>query len=190
MNLSILGKISTIIKYLFSSFLSIEIFIFTLLLFLVLLLTINKNNKFLHACIIAIYIGFLIGIIISYNTYVGTCVDSFTKGIMNYIYFPSPFAYFFIILFSTVVLIYSIYNKKLSKVKKIINYILFNLMYFLFMSFIAIASSEKLDLVDKTNLYSNDIVLSIVQVSNFLLVIWIIFTLFYRLFLYFKKKYD
>ena len=39
-------------------------------------------------------------------------------------------------------------------------------------------------------LYENDIILSIVQISNFILVIWIIITGFYWLYRYFHNKYD
>lgn len=58
------------------------------------------------------------------------------------------------------------------------------------MSFIALAAYDSVDLVDVTNLYQNDTILSLVQVSNFLLVIWLFFTGFYYLYKYFKKKYD
>ena len=67
--------------------------------------------------LIAIIIILILGIVISYNMYVQNCFDSFFKAVLNYIYFPSTIAYFFIILFVTIMLIYSIYSKKLTKVK-------------------------------------------------------------------------
>jgi len=39
-------------------------------------------------------------------------------------------------------------------------------------------------------LYTNNTILSLVQISNLLLLIWFIYTMFYKLFLYFKKKFD
>ena len=42
----------------------------------------------------------------------------------------------------------------------------------------------------KATLYQNDTILSIVQVSNFIFVLWILITAFYYLYKYFKKKYD
>ena len=79
MNLSLFGKIGLIFKYIFSSFLSIEILVLSLLLFCILLFSINSRNKYFQLCSVGIYIGFLIGIIISYNMYVKTCFDSFFK---------------------------------------------------------------------------------------------------------------
>ena len=190
MELSLFDKIGLIFKYMFSSFLSIEIFVLSLLLFCILLFSINSRNKFFQLCSVGIYIGFLIGIIISYNMYVKSCLDSFFKAILNYIYFPSTIAYFFIILFVTGLLIYSIYTKKLTKIKKIINYVFFCLLHFFFMSFIALASYDKIDIMDKSVVYQNNTILSIVQISNFIFVLWIFITVFYHLYKYFKKKYD
>ncbi len=190
MNLSLFGKIGLIFKYMFSSFLSIEILVLSLLLFCILLFSINSRNKYFQLCSVGVYIGFLVGIIISYNMYVKSCFDSFFKAILNYIYFPSTIVYFFIILFVTIQLIYSIYSSKITKVKKIINYAFFCILYFFFMSFIALASYDRVDIMDKATLYQNDTILSIVQVSNFIFVLWIIITAFYYLYKYFKKKYD
>ena len=58
------------------------------------------------------------------------------------------------------------------------------------MSFIALASYDKVDIMEKSILYQNDTILSVVQVSNFLFVLWILITIFYYLYKYFKKKFD
>ena len=190
MNLSLFGKFETIFKYIFSSFLSIEMFILSLLLFLILIINLKRNNHLVQMIAIGIYIGFVIGILISYSNYVKTCVDSFVKAIMNYIYFPSTIVYFFIIIFVTGLILYTLFNKQMTVFKKIINYLFFSILYFFFFSFIALAAYDSVDLVDISKLYQNETILSLVQISNFILVLWILFTGFYHLFRYFKKKYD
>lgn len=190
MNLSLIEKFETISKYIFSSFLSIEMFILSLLLFLILVINLRRNNKIVQMVAIGIYIGFVIGILISYSTYVKTCVDSFTKAVMNYIYFPSTIVYFFIIIFVTILILYTLFSKKMTQFKKIINYLFFSVLYFFFISFIALAAYDSVDLVDVTVLYQNETVLSLVQISNFILLVWLIFTGFYHLYKFFRKKYD
>jgi len=190
MNLSLIDKIGTIFKYIFSSFLSIEMFILSLLLFVILVYNLKRKNTLVQMIAIGIYIGFIIGIFVSYTTYVKTCVDSFVKGVMNYIYFPSPIVYFFIIIFVTVMILITLFSRKLTMFKKVINYLVFSILYFLFMSFIAIGAYNGIDLAEITLLYQNDTVLSIVQISNLLLLIWLIYTGFYHLFKHFKNKYD
>ena len=190
MNLSLFEKFGVIFRYIFSSFLSIEMFILCLLLFIILVVNLKRNNFFIQRIAIGIFIGFVIGILISYSTYVQTCVDSFVKEILNYIYFPSTIIYFFIILFVSVMILWTLFSKKLSHFKKIINYLFFCVLYFFFMAFVALAAYDGVDLVDIAKLYQNDTILCLVQVSNFILLLWTLFTGFYWLFLYLKKKYD
>ena len=132
MNLSLLEKLGIIFKYIFSSFLSIEMFVLSLLLFIILIVNLKKDNELVQMIAIGIYIGFIIGILISYSTYVKTCVNSFVKAIMNYVYFPSTIVYFFIILFVTVMILYTLFSKQLTIFKKIINYAFFSILYFFF----------------------------------------------------------
>ena len=190
MDMSIFDKVGTIFKYAFSSFMGIEIFIICLLLFLILIFNIKRNNK-IYTIIISVILPFLLFVILmGYHEYTYQCITTLFKYIMNYIYFPSTIVYFFIMLFVVVLLLYTIITKKMSNFKKIINYILFSLMLFLYMLFISLVIHNSLNLVDKVSLYKNNLILSIVQISNFLLVVWCIFTIFYHLYLYFKNKFD
>lgn len=190
MNLSVIEKLGVIFKYLFSSFLSIELFIISFLLLIILIINIKRKNIFVQIIAVGIFLGFVLGIFISYTTYVKSSIDSFVKAILNYIYFPSTIVYFFIMVFVTVMLVYSLFSKKIGNVKRIINFATFCLLYFFFMSFLSLSSYNAIDLIDLTSLYENNIILSLVQVSNWVLFIWLIYTGFYHLYLFFKKKFD
>ena len=190
MNLSLIEKFGIVFKYIFSSFLSIELFILSLLLFLILIFNVKRNRLFVQMLAIGVYIGFVLGILISYTTYVKTSVNSFVKTIMNYIYFPSTVVYFFIMLFVTIMILTTLFSKRLNSFKKIVNYSFFSLLYFFFMAFITLCAYDNVDMIDTAVLYQNNVILSIVQISNFILLLWILFTCFYNLFQYFKKKYD
>lgn len=190
MNMSLLEKVLLIIKYMFSSFLSIEMFIFSLLLFCILIFNIKRKSIVVNLATIGIYLGFLGGVVISYHTYVKACIDAFFKSIMSYIYFPSTLAYFFIILFVTIMLFKTVFSEKMTSFKRVINYIFFSILYFFFMSFVAVAAYDGVDLANTVELYKNEVVLSLVQISNLILVVWVVFTFFYKLYLFFKRKYD
>ena len=45
-------------------------------------------------------------------------------------------------------------------------------------------------LMDLSSVYNDEVILSIVQISNLLFVIWIIVTGFYKLYNFYKKKFD
>ena len=93
-------------------------------------------------------------------------------------------------IFVTGMILYTLFSKKLGMIKKIFNYFTFSLLYFFFVSFLSLCSYDMIDMMDTAKLYENNIILSIVQFSNAILLGWIIITGFYHLFLYFKKKFD
>lgn len=190
MNLTFFDKLMVIFKYTFSSFLAIELLLFSALLFVILILNMKRKVKVVTFSAIGIYMGLLIGTMIAYNEYVFACVKAFFKAIIEFVCFPSTVAFFFTMVFITTIMVYTLFSKKLSNFKRVINYLVFSLIYFLFMSFIAITAYSDINLESTISLYTNDYVIAIVQASNLLLVIWAVFTLFYRLYLYFKKKYD
>ena len=174
----------------FSSFLSIELLLFSTLLFVILIVNLKSEKKFITYAAIVVYLGLLIGTLLAYGDYVILSVKEFFKMIIKYLCFPTPVAFFTTIVAVTVIMIYTLFSKKLTNFKKIFNYLLFSIIYFLFTSFVALASYNKLDLSSSVSLYSNDNILVVVQASNFLLIFWIIFTFFYRLYDYFKERFD
>lgn len=190
MELNLIEKFSTIFKFTFSSFLSIEMLLISVLLLIILIVNLKQKNKSFQFIALAIYLGFVLGIMVSYTSYVKTCIDTFVKAILNYIYFPSTIVYFFIIIFVTIMIIYSIFSNKMSGFKKIFNFISFSMIYFFFMSFISLAAYDGIDIGNVSLLYQNNTILSLVQISNLVLFIWVLFTCFYHLFLYFKRNYD
>ena len=190
MSMSLFDKLKIIFEYMFSSFLPIEMLVLSLLLLCILLVNIKVNNKYINIAAIGIYLGFILGIIISYSDYVKLCINGFVKSILNYIFFPSTFVYFLIFLFVTGLMIYTIFNKKMKKVKKVVNYVCFTALYFLFMSFVVLSVYSGVDIYDTIALYKNEIILALVQVSNLLFLIWILFTIFYELYQFYKRKFD
>ena len=190
MDLTFIDKILIIFKYTFSSFLAIELFLFSALLFIILIVNLKRKKRIITFSAIGIYLGILIGTFIAYNEYILGCIKAFFKLIVEFVCFPSTVAFFFTIILMTIVMIYSLFSKRLTNFKKIINYLFFSILYFLFMSFIVVTAYSDINLESNISLYTNDYVLAIVQCSNVLLLIWILFTLFYRLYIYFKKKYD
>lgn len=190
MLLTLFEKIGLVFKTVFSSFASVELFIIILLLFSFLVINAKVNNKIVKYGFLTLVVGFIIGVI-SFNTaYAGYCFDYLLKCIMSYIYFPSTVIYFLIVILATILVIISVFSKKISVVMKCVYAAFFSFIYLLFFNFILVIIEAKLDLADKVSLYQNNTVLSIVQISNLVFVIWLLVILFYKLFIFFKKKYD
>ena len=190
MELGFLEKMRIIFKLLFSSFMSIEILIFFLLLFLLLIFNIKIKNKIVPIALSVVCISLMLSFMIGFSSYTITCVDSFIMKVMDYYYFPSTVVFFFICLFMIGVFIYTLFSKKLNTLKKVINYLCSIVVFLFFSLFTCIAIVNKLDLADQIALYENKQIITVVQVSNLVVLFWIIVTVFYYLYLFFKKKFD
>ncbi len=190
MEMTIIDKFILIFKYITSSFMGIELFLLSLLLFLFTFLNIKKNSKIVKVMSIVLCLGFLIGIIVTYKSYAIESIDSFIKFILSYLYFPSMVVYFFIILFVTIEIIITILSKKMSKCKKTVNMVVFSFLYFCFMAVVSLALTNNLNLSSTVDLYTNNTVLSFIQVSNLAFSFWLEYTILYYFYIFLQKKFD
>lgn len=189
MFLTLLEKITTVFTNAFSSFAGVESTIIVLLLFLFLVLNAKFDNKIVKCGFLVIVLSIIFTTVYLNQSYAVYSIDYLIKAIMNYIYFPSTVIYFVIVICSGIFMIISNF-RKCSKFRKVLDSIFFSSIYFLFFNFIIAVSNAGLDLADKVSLYKNDLVLSIIQLSNLIFVVWLIVMFFYKLYNFFKKKYD
>ena len=61
MDLNLIEKFKVIFQYMFSSFLSIEMLVLSLLVFLILLINVKKDNHIVQVVAVGVYLGFVIG---------------------------------------------------------------------------------------------------------------------------------
>lgn len=190
MELGILEKMKIIFDLLFSSFMFLEILLFFLLLFILLVVNIKVKNRIILVVIsVLVFVGIVVfGVL--FSPYVFSCIDSFLLKAMEYYYFPSTVIFFFIFLIAVLDFIYTMFSKKLKSFKKIVNYLYVVGTFFFFIVFIGLATVNNIDLGDVVTLYQNKQILSVVQVSNLLFLVWGIVSVFYYLFIFFQKKFD
>ena len=187
MNLSILDKIFDVLKMTFSSFLGIELFLLCTFFLVISIFNIKQKEKVVNYFTLTIFSMFIILLIIFNLDYTGYCIDKVLKLVLKYIYFPSTVVYFYMEVLVVIILMITIFSEKITNFKKIFNYVVFTLFNLLFFLFISVISYSKIDLASTVDLYSNDSILSLVQVSNILFVMWFLFTFFYNLYKYFKR---
>ncbi len=181
MEMTVIDKIVLIFKYTISSFMGIELFLLSLLLFLFTILNIKKNNKIVKIISIILCLGFLIGLMIAYRSYAMQSIDSLIQMLLSYLYFPSMVVYFFIILTTTIAFIFTILSKKMGKIKKIINCIILS---------ISLATKNGIDLSVVNELYKNETILSFIQISNIIFFLWVEYTCLYHFYKFLEKKFD
>lgn len=190
MALNLSEKIKFVLQSMFSSFMTIELFLIGFLLFIFLFISINRNEKVIKIFSIFLYLLFFALICAFYSDYTIQSIDGVIKYIMNYIYFPSLAMYFVIMVFVTIMMVYTLFSKKMTMFLKRCNVILFSILYIFYIQVIGQVAGNKIYFTTSVEIYKNETILSLVQVSNFLLLVWIIFMLFYCFYKYCKKRLD
>ena len=182
--LTLLDKIEVLGKLLFSSPAIIGIFAFSLVLMIVLFFNNKLNKKIIKTIFIVIYLGVFGYTFFKYGGYFLTSIDSFITLFMANIYFPTIPVYVFIMIISFIIMIFTLSTKNKSKIIKIINIVFFTLIQMLFVIFIFVVESTKIDVSSNQNIYTNEQTLSLLELGMGLFVIWIIILL---VILYLKK---
>ena len=78
----------------------------------------------------------------------------------------------------------------MGNIKKGFNYCCSTFVFLLFSMFISLIIQGSLDMADPVALYQNKQILSIVQLSNLVVLFWFIVSFFYNLYLFFRRKFD
>jgi len=190
MNLSIFGKIGTIFKYFTSSYLGIEMFILSLILILFLIFNIRKRNILASFIVTAVIILMFLFVIGGYINFAGECLKAFIKYVMRYYYFPNVAVYFTSVFIMMIILVYTSYTKKIDEKKRTFNIVVLGLVLMNFLALISHTIFDKVELTLTYKIYEDDLILSCVQISNFLILIYIVVTIIYYIYKYLKKKYD
>ncbi|MBQ3469273.1 MAG: hypothetical protein IJH18_04415 [Bacilli bacterium] len=190
MEMTFFDKVALVIKYILSSFMTIEISILCLLLFIFIFLNIKTNDKKVKIATVFCFLIFIAVIIACYSNYVSASFKVLTKAVLHYIYFPSMAAYFFMMVLVTAVLIYSIVSKTMDKKIKVLNIVVACLEYLLFVLVISVCVTNNINLKADEMIYQNKNILALVQTSNVILFFYLEILVLYKLYNYFKKKFD
>lgn len=190
MELSIFDKIGEILKYFTRSFLGIEMFILSLVLIIFLILNLKKKSLKINLVLTEIIVFIMIFIIGGYESFIKSCLKTFVKYIIYLYYFPNIAVYFMSVIFTTVILIFTMYTKKIEYKKKVFNIVTIGLILTNFLALISHTISEGIKLTLSVKIYKDTLILSCIEVSNLLLCIYIIVTIVYYLYRYLKKTYD
>lgn len=163
-------NISNVFKTIFSSPLFIKILLLTAVLLLVMLFFALFKSKFSKQISVSI---FAITILLLTLSNIGFFISTIDKVIENYIkiiYFPSCYVYM-VLLTITDISMFIILYKDISKKSKI--YIILNLLYFFIYQYllfviIRLVVANDIDIFERTQLYSNVQLTSLLQLSSYL----------------------
>lgn len=104
---------------------------------------------------------------------------SVTNNLVNNLfinfYFPSIYVYLFIMIFSGFVFMFILLNKKISKIYKIVTNVYFYILNFIFILFVDVILKNDIDIFSKESLFTNNICLSLLELSTLLFFVYLVF---------------
>jgi len=174
---SLMEKITMLMKLISSSplFLILSVIGILFLIFSIIYIGLNKKiNKWIFISI-AILIIFLI--LISYGNIVFKIIDVIIDSIFMALYFPSLPIYVSVLIVSNICFIISMFNKKHSKVQKIINSSNSIILDFFLILIIDVVSKNNIDIYEEINLFTNSTLLILLELSMGIFISWILINL-------------
>ena len=179
MDLSIIEQIMTFITLPFQSFLTIEILLIFIILYIFVLYNEKRQSKKVKVTLTALIIFFLL-LVFYFSDDIIDVLSEIIKTIMRCFYFPNIVFYILTVIISLIILIYTVLKEKITKLNKIITYTFTIIHLFLFTNFISLAITNDLSLIDNANIYQHDQMFVIVLFSQIIFILLIIYKLIYH----------
>lgn len=180
MDLSLIDQLLTFITLPFQSFLTIEILLIFIILYIFVLYNEKRQNKKVKIALIALIVFFFSLLVFYFSEDIINVLSEIIKTIMRCFYFPNIIFYLLTAVISLVLLIYTMLKKNLIKLNRIITYTLTTIHLYLFTNFISRAISMNLSLIDTANIYQQDDMFVIVLASQIIFIILIIYKIIYH----------
>lgn len=180
MDLSIIEKLITFITLPFQSFLTIEILLIFLLILIFLIYNEKRQNKKVKYAITVLLIFFFSLLAFYFSEDIVTVLSEIVKTIMRCFYFPNIVFYILTAVISLVILIYTILKNNLTKLNKIITYVLTLIHLYLFTNFISLAITNNTSLTNTANIYQHDNMFIIVLFSQIIFIMLILYKVIYH----------
>lgn len=187
MDLSFIDKLITFITLPFTSFLSIEILLIFIILYIFLVYNEKRRNKKVKITLISLIIFFFSLLVFYFQEDIISVLSEIIKTFMRCFYFPNIVFYILTAIISLIILIYTNLKSNLIKLNKIITYTLTIIHLYLFTNFISLAMTNNISLIDTANIYQHDNMFVIVLFSQIIFILLIIYKVIYH-FCYIRRE--
>jgi len=153
-----------------------------------LFITTNRHNREESKKVyILLYVIALIALIIRYNSYFMNFIDYFMNHVFILIYFPNLAVYLLAIIITNIIMWKTLFKSD-DKALKVINTIAFCSIHYLFILLLSVIASKGLDIFEMTSIYGNKTAYTLIELSSFAFVIWILLMTIYLTIRKFQTK--
>lgn len=168
--------------------LSIIMLIFLIFLAYIYISTNKKNAKITKKLSIGLYLFLFLFIIIAYNSQIFDFLDYMMNNFFIMIYFPNLAIYFAAIVISNIIVLVSIFNKKIDKLIKNINIVVYTIISFIFLLLIGVIIDKDLNIYSTKSIYGSTNAHGLISLTALIFMIWIIFLTIYHFIRKYQRK--
>ena len=172
--LSLMTKLQTVFDLITSRNLYLMILAVVVFLTIIFITTNGSNRKQSRRTYILIYLAGFIFIAFQYGSSFMTLLDYAINEVFITYYFPNIVIYLIMLIITNIVLFKTIFSSKADFKLKVINSTAFAIIMYLFILAIAQITNLELDVFNITELYSSNEVRSLLELSMFIFVFWMV----------------
>lgn len=172
--LSLFEKIKSLVDLVSSSYFFMFILFIFVLISIYLFNTIKKDEIKTKKTYIYIYSIIMFATMIIYNSQIFDLFDYLINNIFIILCFPNLATYILMILILNIVIIKTVFSKKVKKYVKLTNIIVYSSIHFILILILDIINKNNIDVYDQTSLYSNQELLNLVSITIIIFISWLI----------------
>lgn len=150
----------------------------------------GSNRKQSRKAYILLYLAAFIFIAVQYGSSFMTLVDYAINEVFITYYFPNIVIYLIMLIITNIVLFKTIFSDKVDFKLKVINSTAFAIIMYLFILAISSINNLNLDVFNITELYSSNAVRSLLELSMFIFVFWMVVLIVYHLIRKYQYKHN
>ena len=188
--LSLMTKLQTVFDLITSKNLYLMILAAIVILTIIFITTNGSNRKQSKRTYILLYLAGFIFIALEYGSSFMTLVDYAINEVFIIYYFPNIVIYLIMLIITNVVLFKTIFSNKADFKLKVINSAAFAIIMYLFILAISQIATLNLDVFNITELYSSNAVRSLLELSMFIFVFWMVVLIVYHLIRKYQYKHN
>lgn len=188
--LSLITKLQTVFDLITSKNLYLMILALIVILTIIFITTNGSNRKQSKKTYILLYLAGFIFIVFQYGSSFMTLLDYAINEVFITYYFPNIVIYLLMLIITNVVLFKTIFSNKADFKLKVINSSAFAIIMYLFILAISQVNSLDLDVFNITELYSSNAVRSLLELSMFIFVFWMVVLGIYYLIRKYQYKHN
>ena len=188
--LSLMTKLQTVFDLITSRNLYLMILAVVVVLTIIFITTNGSNRKQSKRTYILLYLAGFIFIALEYGSSFMTLVDYAINEVFITYYFPNIVIYLIMLIITNVVFFKTIFDGKADFKLKVINSTAFAIIMYLFILAISSINNLNLDVFNITELYSSNAVRSLLELSMFIFVFWMVVLIIYHLIRKYQYKHN